>query len=199
MRLKFESKLNNMHSAHRDLETKYKRTRHDLQQALKERDVYHESVNTKIDEIALLKNQITEFESQLGNAKEQIDTMNREIKYKNDQIKEFETKLIKTNDELDLCKYKLQDMHKETTEVKLKADVLVSTNDGLKNEKDHLLIELKETRELQMAYEKRANELMLELTKVTSEFADVKKLMVGSNELLREREERIDKLKKEVA
>ena len=27
LRLKFESKLNNMHSAHRDLETKFKRTR----------------------------------------------------------------------------------------------------------------------------------------------------------------------------
>ena len=26
LRLKFESKLNNMHSAHRDLESKYKRT-----------------------------------------------------------------------------------------------------------------------------------------------------------------------------
>jgi len=30
LRLKFESKLNNMHSAHRDLETKFKRTKIDL-------------------------------------------------------------------------------------------------------------------------------------------------------------------------
>jgi hypothetical protein len=38
LRLKFESKLNNMHSAHRDLETKFKRTRQDLAKALLERD-----------------------------------------------------------------------------------------------------------------------------------------------------------------
>jgi hypothetical protein len=30
LRLKFESKLNNMHSVHRDLETKYKRALSDL-------------------------------------------------------------------------------------------------------------------------------------------------------------------------
>ena len=30
LRLKFESKLNNMHSAHRDLETRYKRVLKDL-------------------------------------------------------------------------------------------------------------------------------------------------------------------------
>ena len=38
LRLKFEAKLNNMHSAHRDLETKYKRTRQDLTQALEEKE-----------------------------------------------------------------------------------------------------------------------------------------------------------------
>lgn len=35
LRLKFESKLNNMHSAHRDLESKYKRVLTDLANANK--------------------------------------------------------------------------------------------------------------------------------------------------------------------
>ena len=35
LRLKFESKLNNMHSAHRDLETRYKRVLNDLMNAQK--------------------------------------------------------------------------------------------------------------------------------------------------------------------
>ena len=35
LRLKFESKLNNMHSAHRDLETRYKRVLTDLNNAQK--------------------------------------------------------------------------------------------------------------------------------------------------------------------
>ena len=36
LRLKFESKLNNMHSAHRDLETKYKRILQDYNNAQKQ-------------------------------------------------------------------------------------------------------------------------------------------------------------------
>ena len=35
LRLKFESKLNNMHSAHRDLETRYKRVLNDQNNSLK--------------------------------------------------------------------------------------------------------------------------------------------------------------------
>ena len=35
LRLKFESKLNNMHSAHRDLETRYKRVLNDLNNGMK--------------------------------------------------------------------------------------------------------------------------------------------------------------------
>jgi len=42
LRLKFESKLNNMHSAHRDLETKFKRTRQDLSKALSEKQSYQD-------------------------------------------------------------------------------------------------------------------------------------------------------------
>lgn len=83
--------------------------------------------------------------------------MQRDIRFKTDQLKEVETRLVKSNDELDLVKYKLQDMQKDVTEMKLKSDVLTSTNDGLKNEKEHLVIELKETRELQKSYEEKTH------------------------------------------
>ena len=61
---------------------------------------------------------------------------------------EFEARTSKTLDELDLVKYKLQDQQKELTEMKLKTDVLTSTNDGLTSERAHLSAELKETRDL---------------------------------------------------
>ena len=44
LRLKFESKLNNMHSAHRDLDTKYKRTQQDLVKALKEKEELQDQI-----------------------------------------------------------------------------------------------------------------------------------------------------------
>jgi hypothetical protein len=61
-------------------------------------------------------------------------------------------------------------MQKDLTEMKLKTDVLVSTNEGLSNEKSHLVIELQETRSLQKSYETKCNELMSELATTTSEY-----------------------------
>ena len=44
--------------------------------------------------------------------------------------------------------------------MKLRTDVLTSTNDGLTSERAHLTVELKETRELQKSYEQKCNELI---------------------------------------
>lgn len=76
--------------------------------------------------------------------------------------------------------------------------MLTSANDGLSNEKEHLVIELRETRELQRSYETKTAELMKELAALSGEHAELKRQMVGHNELKREREERIEKLKKEL-
>ena len=106
----------------------------------------------KIDEIAELKTMVTELDSKLAHFKEKNESQARELRFKADQLKELESRLAKTNDELDMTKYKLQDLQKEITEIKLKSDVLTSANDGLVNEKEHLVIELKETRDLQLTY-----------------------------------------------
>lgn len=42
LRLKFESKLNNMHSIHRDVDTKYKRALKEIESIIIDRDTYKE-------------------------------------------------------------------------------------------------------------------------------------------------------------
>ena len=54
--------------------------------------------------------------------------------------------------------------------MRLKTDVLQSTNDGLTSEKSHLTTELKETRELSKSYEAKTSQLMEELTQTTQDF-----------------------------
>ena len=83
--------------------------------------------------------------------------------------------------------------------MKLKSDVLTSTNDGLLSEKKHISLELKETRVLQKSYEEKTTKLMEELSAVTIEYQNIKRQVVGHNELNREREERIERLKNELA
>lgn len=79
-----------MHSAHRDLETKYRRTKQDLSQALEEKEQLQNKVNSKIDEITELKSKGADADSKLIHARERIDGMNRDIKYKADQLLELE-------------------------------------------------------------------------------------------------------------
>ena len=55
LRLKFESKLNNMHSAHRDLETRYKRVLKDLVDAQKTMKMQNDKLMEKNDEVIKLK------------------------------------------------------------------------------------------------------------------------------------------------
>lgn len=51
--------------------------------------------------------------------------------------------------------------------MRLKTDVLTSTNDGLASDKSHLTTELKEIRVIQKAYEDKCSTLMSELTTTT--------------------------------
>ena len=50
------------------------------------------------------------------------------------------------------------------TEMKLKTDVLVSTNDSLVTDKGHLTGELKDIRNIMRSYEAKSNSLLAELT-----------------------------------
>jgi hypothetical protein len=70
--------------------------------------------------------------------KEKVEGLQRDLGIKSEQLTEFEQRTAKTLDELDLAKYKLQEQQKELTEIKLKTDVLISTNDGLTSERNHL-------------------------------------------------------------
>ena len=83
--------------------------------------------------------------------------------------------------------------------MQLKTDVLTSTNDGLMSEREHMKIELNETRELAKSYEGKTVELMEALTSTTTQFQQLKRDMISFDEMKRVREERIEKLKKDLS
>ena len=68
-----------------------------------------------------------------------------------------------------MLQYKTQDCQKENTEMKLKVDVLQSGFDGLKHEKKHMTLELKEKNELLHMYEEKTKTLMEDLAATTGE------------------------------
>ena len=68
-----------------------------------------------------------------------------------------------------MLQYKTQDCQKENTEMKLKVEVLQSGFDGLKHEKMHMTLELKEKNELLHMYEEKTKTLMEDLAATTGE------------------------------
>ena len=79
--------------------------------------------------------------------------------------------------------------------MRLKSDVLTSTNDGLMSEKSHLTSELKETRDLYKTYEGKCSENVDELNRVNSEYQELKRNMISYDEQTKLREEKIDTLR----
>ena len=97
------------------------------------------------------------MESMISYNDEKIAGMTREIAIKNKQVTDLEVKFTAAQDDLDLTRYRLQEIHKDLTEQKLKIDVYESQVTGLRNEKQHLILELKETKDLQKVYEKKCS------------------------------------------
>lgn len=123
LRLKFESKLNNMHSAHRDLESKYKRVLSDLANTNKQNTVLTAKLIERTNEVSILKTCKAENESTMAQDKEEIDSLKREMQIKLKQLKEVDLRCQRAIDEADLGRVKIQDLLKDNTEMKLKVDV----------------------------------------------------------------------------
>ena len=84
-------------------------------------------------------------------------------------MRDMEIRTLKCQDELDLYRYRVQESQKDITELKLKIDVSNSTISGLTSEKNHLTLEVKELRELNMIYEKKTKQLMHDLQETTGQ------------------------------
>jgi chromosome segregation ATPase len=198
LRLKFESKLNNMHSDYRELNTKYKRSVKDLNISLELNKKNAVEITKKDTVITEVQKEIVSQKTQITNFREKISSLQRELEIKAVQLANLEARNGKIQDELDLSAYRLQDQQKDLTEIRLKCDVLTSTNEGLMSEKAHLTTELKETRQLYKTYEAKCSEIMLELHQTNSAYQELKRNMITHDEQMRQRDDKITLLKTEL-
>ena len=88
-----------MHSAHRDLESKYKRVMTDLSNAQKNIKMLNEKLQEKTDEVTQLKTIKAEHETQINQDKEEIDSLKRELMIKSRKISKDEMDMKRVQDE----------------------------------------------------------------------------------------------------
>ena len=72
LRMKFEQKLNSMHSAHRDLESKYQRILKDFGNSQKHTNTLTAKINTQISELTELKALKVENEQRITQCKQEM-------------------------------------------------------------------------------------------------------------------------------
>ena len=77
-----------MHSAHRDLETRYKRVLNDLNNSNKQIKMLNERLQQRTDEITSLKTTQAENETEIAQKREELESSKRELTIKGRQLKE---------------------------------------------------------------------------------------------------------------
>ena len=135
LRIKFESKLNNMYFINRDLNSKYKRTLLDIETL---RNTY-ELLNTKMIESVELQNHLKtknlEQTILIRHDKSKISTLERENTALSQQISELLDKTAEMQGKLDRLQYHNQTSLKQISEQKLTIDANISHIQALKVKK----------------------------------------------------------------
>eukprot|EP00347_Sterkiella_histriomuscorum_P012772 403367281 len=192
LRLKFESKLNSMHSMHRELEIKHKRLQIDLATAQNLIQRHEKLIEEQATDIIHLKVIKAENENKIHLLEEKKATMEREVNLKNNLVAEIEKRMKETQDESDLNKYQIHEQSKELTEQRLKIDCLETKVEGLISEKQHLEIGLKEEQTFRQIFEDKNLELKDKYSDLLNEHNELRQRLVGFEETVKNANERIE-------
>jgi chromosome segregation ATPase len=160
--------------------------------------IYMSRATAAEEEVITVKQLNLTQDQKLGGVTEQVDSMHRDLQIKSNLLSDNEKRYSKLMDDHDITLYQMQDQTKAMTEMKLKTDVLTTTNAGLMSDKSHLTSELRETRTLYRTYEEKCTEMMNELQTTNAEYQELKRRMIGSDESTKMREGRIKSLQKEL-
>ena len=198
LRLKFESKLNNMHFINRDLNSKYRRALLDIETLQNTNELLN---SKKIESVELYNQMKTEYEEQIAiikHDKKKIEALEFENNSLKDQVVELCEKSAIMQAKADKLQYKSQVSLKKITELQFTVEANVSQIQTLKTEKDHLKQNEKEARSFKELFEQKYRDTTEEIKKLTDDFQLAQREIIGFDEIKKEREERIDRLKSEL-
>jgi hypothetical protein len=125
----------------------------DYEEADSKLRIYMSRATAAEEEVITVKQLNLTQDQKLGSFTEQVDSMHRDLQIKSNLLSDNEKRYSKLMDDHDITLYQMQDQTKAMTEMKLKTDVLTTTNAGLMSDKSHLTSELRETRTLYRTYE----------------------------------------------
>jgi DNA repair protein SbcC/Rad50 len=198
LRLKFEQKLNNMHALHRDLQSKYQRALEDIYQLETSNAHLNKLASDQKTELISLRSDKVENESKILYQSERIKQLILETELKLRQANDLELKLNKANAELEQKSLQLKNFEKEANEQRLKLEANQALIDGLTSDKYHLELSLKEANDQRIQYRDKSERLQKLNEDTFNEMQEYKMQLVGVQEIKKDRDDRLDKLRSEL-
>lgn len=93
--MKFEQKLNKMHSEFRDLDSKYIRVARDLRDVTATKKEFETLYNGKVKECIVAQKKIADSAVDINSTNEKITSMTRELEIKAGQLSDYENRYNK--------------------------------------------------------------------------------------------------------
>ena len=147
MRLRFESKLNHLHSLYRDIETRYERACEDIDQLQTNNNALITLADKQRSEITELSTKKVKLETDTEFKDSQIKFHIRELDSKQRKIIENEYQLSKLQTQCDRLKFQVNDLNEQINSFEVQKDVTNTTVESLKHERSLLEQALRDIKE----------------------------------------------------
>lgn len=147
MRLRFESKLNHLHSLYRDIETRYERACEDIDQLQTNNNALITLADKQRSEITELSTKKVKLETDTEFKDSQIKFHIRELDSKQRKIIENEYQLSKLQTQCDRLKFQVNDLNEQINSFEVQKDVTNTTVESLKHERSLLEQALRDVKE----------------------------------------------------
>ena len=198
LRLQFESKLNGLHSLHRDLQAKYDRALQDILSLETIKGIQREKVDRQNDELLLLRSNKIDNEATISFQAEKIKTLQLECEQKQKQSRDLENKLTAAHGTIEKRNIDIKEAEYRANQATIVQDTEKMLVAALKVEKKHLESSLKENTELKDAFRAKNEDLQIKYEEIFKECEHYKRQLVGIDELRKDRDERLEQLRKEI-
>jgi chromosome segregation ATPase len=198
MRLEFESKLNGLHSLHRDLEIKYERAVAEIHTLEMTREAQRGLMEKNQNEVLRLTQLKYSYEATIKSQSTKVDSLEMQLKQRQQDQSDLEKKNRQQLEQIDVSNSKMREAVFEAQQLKLQkaseAKLIETLRDNLKM-KESSLQEVKEQKE---EFREKLAQAHQRLEEKLRECEDTKQQLESIAALKENRDRRIKQLNEEI-
>jgi len=197
MRLKFESKLNQVHALYRDIETRYERACEDIDELAKSNKDLINLNDRQRGSLSDLTAEKVKFQTEINFSSSQIKHQLRENESKQRKLNEFEIMITEVQNNMDKLQEELVAERDISKHIKIDLEGKETTISGLKYERSRLEDALRELKKMNEQYLKRYEEEKIKFEKSRDELQYIQREEMAYKKISNDFDTRVAEMNKE--